>query len=87
MNREVGQGRLLNAWSLVHFATGVLSWTVFHNQLLGLAGHTAYEMVEGGLFPSAHRDRSMTNHVGDTLAFLAGSVLASQLGVGEEPSA
>ena len=83
---EEGQGRYFNAWSLVHFSVGVLTWTVLRNQLAGLVIHTAYEAVEGDFFPWYHRDRSMANHVGDTVAFLAGSLLASFVGVGEKPA-
>jgi len=82
---EEGQGQLFNAWSLVHFSVGVLSWTLLRSQLAGLVAHTIYESVEGEFFPSDHRDRSMTNHIGDTVAFLAGSSLASLGGGGEEP--
>ncbi len=81
---EAGQGRWFNAWSLVHFSVGVLSWTLLRSQLAGLVVHTVYESVEGEFFPSDHRDRSMENHLGDTVAFMAGSGLASLLGVGEE---
>ena len=81
---EAGQGRAFNAWSLVHFSVGVLSWTVLRSQVAGLIMHTVYESVEGRFFPSDQRDRSITNHVGDTVAFLAGSLLASAIGVGEE---
>lgn len=83
---EEGQGQYFNAWSLVHFSVGVMAWTVLRNQLAGLAIHTVYESVEGEFFPSDHRDRSMTNHVGDTIAFMAGSFLASYVGVGESPT-
>lgn len=81
---EEGQGRFFNAWTLVHFSVGVLSWTVLRSQVAGLLIHTIYESIEGDFFPSEHRDRSMNNHVGDTVAFVAGSYLASMLGVGEE---
>jgi hypothetical protein len=83
---EEGQGRYFNAWTLVHFSTGVWAWTVLRSQLGGLLIHTIYEAIEGDYFPSDHRDRSIKNHVGDTLAFLAGSSLAQVLGVGEEAS-
>ena len=84
---EEGQGRFFNAWTLVHFSVGVLSWTALRSQVMGLVLHTIYESIEGDFFPSDHRDRSMNNHVGDTIAFLAGSAIASAVGVGEESPA
>lgn len=63
--------QLFNEWTWTHFAWGAVSaravdWTT------AVALHTLYELVEGALFPRAHRDVSAKNHVGDTLAFLAG---------------
>ncbi len=43
-----------------------------------VAVHTLYEMVEGNLFPREHRDVSMLNHVGDSIAFVAGYFLANR---------
>jgi hypothetical protein len=40
--------------------------------------HTAYESVEGYLFPIENRDASMMNHVGDTIAFMAGWAVAKK---------
>lgn len=84
---EDGQNQFFNAWTLVHFSVGVLSWTVLRSEAVGLALHTVYEGVEGNFFPSDHRDRSMKNHVGDTIAFLGGSLLARLVGVGVDPAA
>ena len=81
---EKGQGNFFNAWSLVHFSMGVISWTFLRSQVAGLVIHTVYEAVEGEFFPWYYRDRSMVNHVGDTVAFMAGSALASVVGIGEE---
>jgi hypothetical protein len=68
---------LVNEWTIVHFATGALWGAAKPDAILtGLVGHTAYEMIEGSLFPIEDRDVSMRNHVGDSLAFLAGMIVA-----------
>jgi hypothetical protein len=36
--------------------------------------HTFYEMIEGQIFPLESRDTSFENHVGDSLASLAGAL-------------
>ena len=76
---ERGQGRLLNEWSLVHFAWGVAAQLFFRQWWPGLALHTAYELLEDYVYPYEGRDRSLTNNVGDTIAFLAGQLLAAWL--------
>jgi len=81
---EDGQGNYFNSWSLVHFSVGVLSWVLLRNQVSGLFIHTVYESVEGEFFASDERDLSMENHIGDTVAFLSGSFLASALKIGEK---
>ena len=70
---------LFNEWSWTHFAWGLASWRLTKNHWVGLAGHTLYEAVEGEIFPVEARDTSFENHVGDTLAFLAGRVVAEIL--------
>lgn len=69
---ETPRPHLFNEWSWTHFAWGMASSGLIRSDLSALAAHTAYEALEGGLFPVQHRDTSMLNHVGDTLAFMAG---------------
>lgn len=68
-----------NEWTWTHFAWGLGSWRFTKSHLTGLAAHTLYEFVEGDIFPVEARDVSLENHVGDTVAFLAGSVLGRVL--------
>lgn len=69
---------MFNEWTIAHVASGVL-WGMMKPgaMLTGVAAHTAYEMVEGNIFPRDDRDVSMRNHLGDTLAFVAGMLLGS----------
>ena len=76
---EGGQGNLFNEWSLSHFVWGIVAQAAFGSMLPGLAIHTAYELAEGDIYPRAGRDRSMVNHAGDTLAFVAGQLIAKVL--------
>jgi hypothetical protein len=70
--------RLFNEWSLVHLATGFIYGQIRPNDYLGaLLVHTAYEVVEGQIFPVAMRDTSMRNHIGDTVA-MAGNWFANR---------
>ena len=71
---ETTQPQLFNEWTWTHFAWGMLSKQYTQSHLVALAGHTLYEVLEGNLFPGPMRDTSMLNHVGDTIAFLAGRV-------------
>lgn len=62
-----------NEWSLTHVGGGALFQLLFPDRkVAGLVLHTIYEAIEGYIFPAAFRDVSMRNHVGDTLAFVAG---------------
>jgi len=62
-----------NAWTFAHIGWGVLFQTVFPDRYVaGLVTHTIYESIEGNIFPADFRDKSMRNHVGDTIAFAAG---------------
>lgn len=67
---------LFNSWSWTHFAWGMAARKYGTEYGIGfwfaLLLHTFYELVEGRLFPIQHRDPSMLNHVGDTIAFAAG---------------
>ena len=74
---ESGQGQFMNKWSLAHFLFGIASYKIFKNQYEGLVWHTLYEFLEQDLYPIEDRDTSMTNHVGDTVFFLAGSLAAT----------
>jgi len=68
--------RFFNEWSLVHVATGALWGAIFPGRIkTGMLAHTLYEMIEGQIFPIEHRDVSFRNHVGDSLAFLAGMLV------------
>jgi hypothetical protein len=49
------------------------------DEFTALAGHTPYGAVEGRIFPNPYRDTSFLNRVGDTLAFIAGRLLAGLL--------
>lgn len=73
---EHGYGQLWNEWTWTHVAWGMISYKLTGGYFIGLVVHTVYELVEEKIFPDANRDISMTNHVGDTIAFLAGSRLA-----------
>jgi hypothetical protein len=78
---ESPEPRLLNEWSVVHLGTGLLFGTMFPGAYKrGFLTHTAYEAVEGKLFPAQTRDVSMKNHVGDTLAFMLGIWAATKFG-------
>jgi hypothetical protein len=68
--------QFFNEWTIVHVVTGALWGAIWPRRVLsGMVAHTLYEMVEGKLFPVDQRDVSMRNHVGDSLAFLAGMML------------
>ncbi len=77
---ESGQGRLFNEWTVVHFAWGIAAQIVFGRLWPGLALHTAYELLEDYVYPYEGRDRSFTNNIGDTIAFVAGQLLAAWVG-------
>lgn len=65
-----------NEWSLAHVGWGVVWQLLFPGRLLaGLVVHTIYESIEGYIFPAEFRDVSMRNHVGDTIAFAAGTLV------------
>lgn len=70
---------LFNEWTWTHFAWGLASWPLMKSHMVGLAAHTLYEFTEGEIFPVQARDTSFENHVGDTVAFLAGSVVGKIL--------
>ncbi len=72
---ESGQGNLFNEWTPAHIAWGVVAQLVLGHMLAGLALHTAYELAEDRIYPREGRDRSLTNNVGDTIAFVAGQLL------------
>lgn len=77
---EGGQGRVFNAWSLSHVAWGVAAYPAFGRRYWpGLVLHTAYELVEDRIYPRKGRDRSMANHVGDTIAFVGGQFVGAWL--------
>ena len=69
---ETAQAKLFNEWTWTHFAWGMVSAGMVRTWWQALLLHTVYEAVEGQVFPSQHRDVSMRNHVGDTVAFMAG---------------
>lgn len=69
---------VLNRWSLVHVATGAAFGAAFPGRYLaGFVLHSAYEAVEGRLFPIEQRDASFRNHVGDSLTFLLGVAIGT----------
>lgn len=80
---EHGYGQLWNEWTWTHIAWGILSYQVTKGYVVGFLAHTLYEIVEGRLFPTANRDVSITNHIGDTVAFLAGSRLGQYIEIGK----
>jgi hypothetical protein len=80
---ESGQGRVFNAWSLAHVGSGALSYLAWRRYLPGIVLHTAYELMEDRIYPFHGRDRSMENHIGDTLAFVAGQFAGAWL-VGDD---
>lgn len=69
---ETTQAKLFNEWTWTHFAWGMVSAGVVSTWWQALVLHTLYEMVEGRVFPNQNRDVSFRNHVGDTVAFMAG---------------
>ena len=69
---ETPEPHLFNEWTWTHFAWGMASAGFARTWWSALLLHTMYEAVEGRIFPLKHRDASMLNHVGDTVAFLAG---------------
>ena len=70
---------LVNKWTVTHVAWGVASVKYVDSFWLALGLHTLYEMVEGGIFPLPHRDVSMLNHVGDSLAFVVGRLVGERM--------
>ena len=76
---EGSQGAYFNEWSLSHFLWGVLIWEITRSHLVSLGLHTLYEIYEGQLFPVQARDTSLENHLGDSLAFVAGTYAASEI--------
>ena len=68
-----------NEWTWTHVAWGVASAKLTGDEFAALAAHTLYEAVEGWIFPGPYRDVSFVNHVGDTLAFVAGRIVARLL--------
>ena len=73
---ETPQANLFNEWTWTHFFWGMLSTKFIQSGLAAMLAHTGYESVEGMIFPSQARDVSMLNHVGDSVAFLAGRLVA-----------
>ena len=71
---------LFNSWTWTHFAWGMASARAGVGFLNAFLLHTGYEMVEGFIFPWEDRDVSMRNHVGDTVAFLAGWAVLGAIG-------
>ena len=63
---------LWNEWTWTHITWGMIAREWTDSFLLALAVHTLYEMGEGRIFPREHRDVSARNHLGDTVAFMAG---------------
>jgi hypothetical protein len=80
---EHGQGRVFNVWSLAHVGSGVASFIAWRSYLPGIVLHTAYELMEDRIYPYHGRDRSMANHIGDTVAFVAGQLAGAWL-VGDD---
>lgn len=74
--RESPGPAYFNHWTLAHIFWGVVA-ARYHLQFAeALILHTGYEGIEGYFF--THRDESMENHVGDTIAFAAGFLAASK---------
>jgi hypothetical protein len=78
---ETTAPRLFNEWTWTHFAWGMVSAGLVSSWWMALLAHTFYEAIESQIFPVQNRDVSWTNHVGDTVAFMAGR-WALQLGGG-----
>jgi hypothetical protein len=66
-----------NHWTLAHVVSGMFARSAGLTLLEAVLLHTAYEFVEGSIFPIEHRDVSIKNHVGDSIAFLAGFTVGS----------
>jgi hypothetical protein len=69
----------VNEWTWTHVVWGMATARAIPDGLVALGAHTLYEMVEGKVFPDPHRDVSVENHLGDTLAFLAGRAVVRLL--------
>lgn len=77
---ESPSAQLFNEWTWTHFAWGMATASLIPNWWMALLAHTVYEAIEGRIFPVQNRDVSMVNHVGDTVAFMAGR-LALEMGM------
>lgn len=76
---ETPGSRVFNEWTITHVAWGVLWGAVKPGALVsGILFHTTYELIEGYIFAIEDRDTSMRNHIGDTLAFLAGALITGR---------
>lgn len=69
---ETPSPNLWNEWTWTHIAWGVVAYRLTGEYLMPLVAHTLYEVIESYVFPDPHRDVSMLNHIGDTLAFVGG---------------
>lgn len=71
---ETTEPALFNEWTWSHFFWGLLSASTVRSDVTAIGAHTVYEMIEGWIFPWEYRDISMLNHIGDTVAFIAGRI-------------
>ena len=69
---ETPEAHFFNEWTVTHLAWGALSNHFIDSDVLAIALHTTYEYIEADLFPREHRDVSLENHIGDSLAFILG---------------
>jgi len=76
---ETTSAKLFNEWTWTHVVWGMVSAGLIRQWWMALLAHTIYEAVEGNIFPVQNRDVSWTNHMGDSVAFMAGRV-AMQVG-------
>jgi len=63
---------LFNRWSVAHLSVGAIAKRNGVPFLPALLAHTFYEYHEDKVFTRETRDKSMLNHIGDTIAFVAG---------------
>ena len=66
---------LFNRWTAAHVGVGAISKREGIPLLAGVILHTIYEAHEDKIFKRFNRDKSMLNHVGDTVAFIAGYLI------------
>ncbi len=74
---EAAGPQYFNAWTVTHVLWGAVA-ARYLPLVTALVLHTLYEAIESELFPAESRDVSLCNHVGDTVGFTAGYLVAAR---------